>query len=92
MVDIRMCKSCYEDFHMDDGSECAICGIHQCESCTIQNGASFHDLEGSWLHICKNCLNVYKENGIKYIQSEINGVVTKDIMDAVVFEFEEWLK
>jgi len=90
MSDIRKCFKCKDHFHMDDGEQCAICGINFCDSCTIDNGIAFSDLEESWLYLCENCLRLYKENGVEYIQKEINGVVDKSLMEAVVFTYEEW--
>lgn len=88
MPDIRMCKNCYEDFHMDDGLKCAVCETEHCDHCAIKNGVSFHDLEDSWIYICGKCLDDYKEHGIEYIQNEINGEVDKELMDKIVLQFD----
>jgi len=90
MSDIKKCFKCKDHFHMDDGGQCAVCEIEYCDTCTIDNGISFSDLEENWLYFCEDCLELYKTNGIEYIQKEINGVVNESLMKEVIFIYEEW--
>lgn len=90
MSDIRMCGNCYEDFHMDDGFKCAVCETEHCDYCASKTGVPFHDLEESLIYICGQCLTQYREDGIEYIQDQINGEVDKEMMDMVLNQFDAW--
>lgn len=92
MSDIKTCYECNEHFHMDDGSQCDCCLSDFCCACDIDNGISFEDLNGDWIYICKDCMELYKINGFKYIQDELfNGEVNDEILQQAIEEYENRL-